>query len=73
MQRIAALGAVGVSIAVFIVYLAFVYLTAPRPSGGMDWAHSRTAWISVGVLVLAIIGAHLAVARQLWKGTQLHP
>ena len=74
MQRIAALGAVGVSVGVLIVYLAFVYLTAPRPAtAGMDWANSRTTWISVGVLVLAIIGVHLAIARQLWKGTQLHP
>jgi hypothetical protein len=74
MQRIAALGAVGVSVGVLIVFLAFVYLTTPRPvTGGMDWTHARTTWISVGVLVLAIIAVHLAIARQLWRGTQLHP
>jgi len=74
LQRIAALGAVGVSLGVIVVFLAFVYLTTPRPAtGGMDWANASTTWISVGVLALAIIGAHLAIARQLWRGTQLHP
>jgi hypothetical protein len=70
----AALGAVGVSVGVLIVYLAFVYLTMPRPeTAGMDWVNARTSWISVGVLAAAIIATHLAIARQLWKGTQLHP
>jgi len=74
MQKIAALGAVGVSLGVLIVYLAFVYMTIPRTAtAGIDWANSRTSWISVGTLVLAIIAAHLAIARQLWRGTTVHP
>jgi hypothetical protein len=32
------------------------------PDDGADWRHSRAAWISVGLLVLVIIGASLATS-----------
>jgi hypothetical protein len=32
------------------------------PDDGADWRHSRAAWISVGLLILVIIGASLATS-----------
>ena len=73
-ERTAALGALGVAAAVFLVYLVFCFLMRPRAvTSGMDWTNAVVTWISTGILVLAIVAIHVALARQLWKGEQLRP
>lgn len=73
-ERTAALGALGVAGAIFLVYLAFCFVTRPQAvTGGMDWTSAVVTWISTGMLALAIIAVHVALARQLWKGEQLRP
>ncbi len=66
-EKLAALGAVAACGGIALLYLLFVWLGLPRPAtAGIDLAHGAIVWISLGVVVLAIIALHLAIAHQLW-------
>ena len=66
-SKLASLGALGATGGLFLVFLLFVWLGVPRPAtAGIDAVHGHVLWISLGVLFLALIAFHLAMAHQLW-------
>ena len=63
--RLAGLGAFG-ACAAFIALFAYVsYISRHTATGGMMLALSVVTWISVGLVVLALIGLHIVIARRL--------
>src|SRR6185503_9174330 len=63
--RLAGLGAFG-ACAAFVALFAFVAkISSPSATGGMMPALSAVAYISVGLVVLALIGVHVVIGRQL--------
>jgi len=63
--RLAGLGAFGACAAFIAIYAYVAYLSRHTPTGGMMPVLSAVTWISIGVVVLALIGAHVAIAKQL--------
>jgi divalent metal cation (Fe/Co/Zn/Cd) transporter len=65
--KLAALGAVGVSLALVAIYAFLCWVSLSRNvTGGIDPQQQHVAWIAMLVPALLIIAAHLAVARHLW-------
>jgi hypothetical protein len=65
-----AFGAVGLFVAIFALV---AYAATPRAGGGIDGTQAAVAYISVGLAVLALIGVHVVVARELFavaRGTR---
>jgi hypothetical protein len=63
--RLAGLGAFG-ACAGFVALFAYVaYLSRHTSTGGMMPALSGVVWISLGLVVLALIAVHVAIAKQL--------
>jgi hypothetical protein len=63
--RLAGLGAFS-ACAAFVALYAFVsFLSRHTPTGGMMPALSAVTWISLGLVVLALIGLHVALGKQL--------
>ena len=66
-EKLAALGALGATGGMVLLYLLFVWIGIPRPAtAGMDLTTGSVLWISLGVLFVALIAFHLAMAHQLW-------
>ena len=66
-SKLAALGALGATGGLALLYLLFVWLGIQHPeTAGMDRTHGWVMWISLGVMFLALIAFHLAMAHQLW-------
>jgi hypothetical protein len=73
-NRLAALGAVGATGGLLLVYLLFVWLGIRHPeTAGIDAAHGHVMWIALGILFLALIALHLAMAHQLWHAPTVVP
>lgn len=69
--KLGALGAVGVALGLFAVYLFLCWVSWSRNiTGGMDHIHQNVAWISILVPVLAIVAVHLTFARVLWNAAR---
>jgi hypothetical protein len=70
--KLAGLGAFG-ACAAFVALFAYVaYISRHTPTGGMMPALSAVTWISVGLVVLALIAVHILLGKQLLllaKGT----
>lgn len=62
--RLAGLGALGVSAALLAVYVLFYWFIAPR-GVGIDAIESAVARISVGLIFVALLGAHIVYGRVL--------
>jgi hypothetical protein len=63
--RLAGLGAFG-ACAGFVALYAFVaYISRHTATGGMTETLSAVAWISVGLVVLALIAVHVAIGKEL--------
>jgi hypothetical protein len=63
--RLAGLGAFG-ACAGFVALFAYVaYISRHTSTGGMMPALSGVVWISIGLVVLALIAVHVAIAKQL--------
>lgn len=63
--RLAGLGAFG-ACAGFVALFAYVaYISRHTSTGGMMPALSGVVWISLGLVVLALIAVHVAIAKQL--------
>ncbi|HUF29359.1 MAG TPA: hypothetical protein VMM77_01760 [Gemmatimonadaceae bacterium] len=69
-QRQAGLGAFGAAAGIAVLFAVFVWWTMPGPGTGMDRTSAVVAWISVGGVAVALIAAHVLVARVLVKGGQ---
>jgi hypothetical protein len=63
--RLAGLGALAAS-GGFIALFAYVaYISRHTATGGMMPALSAVSWISLGLVVLALIAVHVAIGKQL--------
>ena len=69
--KLAALGAVGVSIGVLGLYALIAFASSPSATGGIDRTHAMITWISVAIPAAAIIGAHLAYVKVLLDESKL--
>ena len=58
--KLAALGAVGVSLGVFALYAIIAFGSRHTATGGIDSTEATLTWISAAVPCAAIIAAHLA-------------
>lgn len=63
--RLIGFGALGAIILFVAIYALVVYASVPRSSGGIDGIEAIVTWISVGLVVLALIGVHVVVGRGL--------
>ena len=63
--RLAALGAVGVSLGVLALYLLIAIGSRHTPTGGIDTTEAVVTWIAAAVPCAAIIAAHLAYVKVL--------
>jgi hypothetical protein len=61
--RLAALGAVGVSLGVLALYLVIAIGSRHTPTGGIDTTEAIVTWIAAAVPCGAIIAAHLAYVK----------
>ena len=63
--KVAALGAVGVSLGVFALYGLIAFGSRHTADGGIDTTQAVLTWISAAVPAAAIIAAHLAYVKVL--------
>ncbi len=63
--KLAALGAVGVSLGVVALYFLIAIGGRPTPTGGIDRTHAVLTWIGAAIPCAAIIAAHLAYVKVL--------
>jgi hypothetical protein len=63
--RLAGLGAFAACGGIVLVYVLFVLGTRPSASAGMDGTSRFIAWLSVAGVLLALLGVHLVLGRQL--------
>lgn len=47
------------------LYIFIAYLSRQTATGGMTLALSAVAWISVGLVVVALIAVHVAIGKEL--------
>ena len=63
--KLAALGAVGVSLGVVALYALIAFGSRHTATGGIDSTEAVVTWISAAVPCAAIIAAHLAYVKVL--------
>ena len=63
--RLAGLGAFAACGGFVVAYLLFVYVTRPTISAGLDSPERFLAWFTVAGVLLALLGVHLVIGRQL--------
>ncbi len=63
--RLAALGAFGACVAFVALYAYVAWLSSPSPTGGILASTSVIVYISLAVVVIALIAAHVAIGKQL--------
>jgi hypothetical protein len=66
LEKSAAAGAVLVCLALAAFFAFFVWLTFPK-GNGIDTTEAIVSWVAVGMLLLAVILAHLVYARILFR------
>jgi hypothetical protein len=72
-MKFAGLGAAGVAVGTFILYLALIAVFRPVSDGGIDHVLWYTVSIAMVVPVAVLAGAHLAFAKQLKDGSSPMP
>lgn len=65
LARLAGFGALGAVVGMLALYALVVLSTLPRGGSGIDRTQAIVTWISVGLVIFALIGAHILLARQL--------
>jgi hypothetical protein len=65
-EKSAAAGAILVCLALAAFFAFFVFLTFPK-GNGIDTTQAIVSWISVGLLILAVVLTHLVYARILFR------
>ncbi len=68
--RLAAYGAYAVCVGLLAVFAFVVWLTRPVPTGGMNWGMAALTWIAVGVVVVVVSAAHIAMTGQLFEAAK---
>ena len=63
--KLAALGAIGVSLGVLALYALIAFGSRTSPTGGIDTTHAVLTFISAAIPCAAIIAAHLAYVKVL--------
>ena len=63
--RLAGLGAYGACAGMLALFAGLIWLTRHTPLGGMTGALSAVTWLSLGIVFVALIAAHVAIGRQL--------
>ena len=63
--RLAGLGAFGACAFFVALYAYIAYISRHTATGGMMPALSAVTWISLALVVLALIGVHVAIGKQL--------
>jgi len=63
--KLAGLGAFAVCGGIAALYLLFVFGTRPAASSGLDGTSRFIAWFTVAGVLLALLGVHVLLGRQL--------
>lgn len=63
--RLAGLGAFAACGGIAAVYALFLFVTRPGPTSGLDGTQRFIAWLSVAGVLLALLGVHMLLGRQL--------
>jgi hypothetical protein len=63
--RLAGFGAFGACVAFIALFALVAYISRRTPTGGMMPALTAVSWISIGLVVLALIAVHVAIGKQL--------
>ena len=63
--RLAGLGAFGACGLFILIYAYVAYVSRHTSTGGMMTSLSVVTWISLALVVLGLIGAHIPIGRQL--------
>lgn len=63
--RLAGFGAFAACGGFAAVYMLFLYITRPTTSAGLDSPERFLAWFTVAGVVLALLGVHVVMGRQL--------
>lgn len=71
--RLAGLGAFGACVAFVALFVLIAFISRPTPTGGIPLVLSWVTWISVGLVVLALIAVHVAIGRQLLRVAEGQP
>lgn len=66
LEKSAAAGAILVCLALVAFFAFFIWLTFPKGTG-IDTTQAIVSWVAVGMLLLAVILAHLVYARILFR------
>jgi len=63
--RLAGLGALAASGAFVALFAYVAYISRHTATGGMMPALSAVSWISIGLVVVALIAVHVAISKRL--------
>jgi hypothetical protein len=63
--KLAGLGALAACGGIVAIYALFLYVTKPEPTSGLDPTLRFLAWFTVAGVILALIGVHVVLGRQL--------
>jgi len=63
--KLAGLGAFAACGGIAALYALFVYITRPTASAGLDSTERFVAWFAVAGVLLALLGVHVVIGRQL--------
>lgn len=63
--RLVGLGAFAACGGIAALYAIFLFVTRPGPTSGMDATSRVIAWLSVAGVLLALLGVHVVLGRQL--------
>lgn len=63
--RLAGLGAYAVIVALIAIYALVAWVSRHTATGGIRTELSAVTWISVGLVIVALIAVHIALGNQL--------
>ena len=63
--RLVGLGAFAACGGIAALYAIFLFVTRPGPTSGMDATSRFIAWLSVAGVLMALLGVHVVLGRQL--------
>lgn len=63
--KLAGLGAFGACAAFIALFVYVAYISRHTPTGGMMPVLSVVTWISVGLVVLALVAVHIMLGKRL--------